>query len=330
VTQAANEAGGNSFVTEYAGSTAVTARALWFEGQYDLSTLRAAMTPPVYVQALIALGLGNDTQTLPLLAKYIPMPDAVRAMGVTESQFYGNLSFYWTQYQFPQSDLAGLTAEISSKIIEPRKNAQQTLDGLPYLTRLNTFISPDEMNKDPLFILNKDLPEVPLVHTAVLRTMCGDMQFMACNAPVRLELADGRMAWIRSGSTAAQCQFRPYDTSQLAMLPAADVVWQREETGEGTRVIDNTGAIRTGLTMNNSAFPTEQKMFPIPSQGGGTVVTGTPGNPTPVASGGKGCACAVGPAGAGGAAAGAVALSVAAMLLLRRRRRSSTKHRRVT
>ena len=33
---------------------------------------------------------------LPLLEKYIPMPDAVKAMGVTVSQFYGNISSYWS------------------------------------------------------------------------------------------------------------------------------------------------------------------------------------------------------------------------------------------
>jgi hypothetical protein len=220
VTEAANDAGGNSFIAEFAGSSTIAARALWFEGQYDLATLRAAMTPPAYVQALIALGLGNDTQTLPLLAKYIPMPDAVRATGVTESQFYANLAQYWTQFAFPPFDLAALTADVQAKIIDPRKNAQQMIDGSPYLTRLNTFISPEEMTKDPLFILNKDLPEVPLIHTAVFRTMCGNMQFMACNAPVRLELADGRMAWVRAGTTSTTCTNRPYDTSQLGSPPS--------------------------------------------------------------------------------------------------------------
>ena len=43
-----------------------------------------SMTPPAYVQQLISMGLANDPLMLPLLAKYIPMPDAVKAMNVTD------------------------------------------------------------------------------------------------------------------------------------------------------------------------------------------------------------------------------------------------------
>ena len=55
------------------------------------------------------------------------------------------------------------------------------------------------MNKDPFFFETRDLTDVSNVHTAVLRTMCGNMEYMACNAPQRLELPDGRMAWVRAG-----------------------------------------------------------------------------------------------------------------------------------
>ena len=143
---------------------------------------------------------------LPLLAKYIPMPDAVKAMGVTDSQFYGNISFYWSQYAFPPYDLAGLTDAISTSIVTPRIDAQMMIDGHPYLTRLNTFISPEEMNQDAFFFETQDLPDLSNIHTAVIRTLCGDMEYMACNAPQRLELADGRMIWLRAGSKATTCQ----------------------------------------------------------------------------------------------------------------------------
>ncbi len=328
VMQAANEAGGNAFVTEYAGPSSIAARSLWFDGQYDLTILRAAMTPPVYVQELIRLGLSNDPQTLTLLAKHIPMPDAVRTMGITESQFYGNLPLYWSQYAFPPFDLATLTTDISVKVIEPRHTAQMMIDRHPYLTRLNTFISPEEMDKDPLFIVNRDLPEIPVVRTAIFRTMCGNMQFMACNAPIRAEFPDGRMAWVRTGSTAATCTGQPYDFSKLKGLPAADVVWQREETGEGTRAIDNASVIQAGLLQNNNAFPAEQKMFPIPAQTPVTnrPVTTDPNNPNPIPQGaGMGCACGVGGPAAGGIGAGAFALVGVVAIGRRRRRRNGNE-----
>jgi hypothetical protein len=323
VSEAANGAPrGNAFVAEYAGTSSLTARTLWFDGQYNLTPLQSAMTPPAYLQALLALGLGNDSQTLPLLARYIPMPDAVKAMGITDSAFYGNLSFYWSQYAFPPYDLAGLTSEVSSKIIEPRHVAQTMMDAHPYLTRLNTFISPEEMNDDALFIVNRDLPEVPLQHTAIFQTMCGNMQFMACNAPVLLALPDGRKVWVRTGSTATTCNFRPYDLTNLQGLPAAEMVWQRQEVGEGDRVVDNSAAITAGLRANNNAFPAEQRMFPIPAQN-----PTAPGGGPVAQSGSGGCACGIGdPAGASVRAVGiglgvAMSLGLAAWLLRSGRRR---------
>ncbi len=291
--EAANKAGGNAFVAEYAGTSSIATGLLWTSGQFDLASLRAAMTPPVYVQALVTMGLAGDPQTLPLLAKYIPMPSEVQAMGVTDSFFYGNLAMYWAQYSFVGVDLVELTNQIDKVIIQPRRQAQTMIDAHTYLTRLNTFISPEEMGKDAFFTINRDLGDVSNIHTAIFRAMCGNGQYMACNAPIRMELSDGRKAWVRTGSTASTCNFRDVDMSGLAGLPAAEIVWQRDETGEGSRVIDNTGAIDEGLKVNNAGF------------------------------GGGGCGCRVGASAAGGVGL-SVGLGVALALWVGRRRRGHT------
>ena len=192
--------------------------------------------------------------------------------------FYGNINFYWQQYAFPPYDLAGLTQAISDSIVTPRINAQMMIDGHPYLTRLNTFISPEEMTKDPFFFESRDLGNVSNAHTAVLRTMCGAAEYMACNAPQRIELSDGRKFWVRAGSKAATCQATTPNVNGLTTLPAAEVVFQREETGEGMRVLDNTAAIAAGIATNNASFPNEQTRFPIPTgTGGSTGVAGAGG-----------------------------------------------------
>jgi MYXO-CTERM domain-containing protein len=295
VSQAANEAGGNAFVTEYAGPSSVAQRTVYTNGTINLTTLMMAMTPPSYVQQLISMGLANDSLMLPLLAKYIPMPDAVKAMGISDATFYGNISTYWQQYAFPPYDLAGLTQAISDSIVTPRINAQMMIDGHPYLTRLNTFISPEEMTKDPFFFEARDLTDVSNVHTAVIRTMCGNSEYMSCNAPMRLELSDGRMAWIRSGSNATTCQSK-YPTT-VTGLPSAEIAWAREDTGEGARVIDNTAVIASGLAAYNATYTAEQMRFPIPSGTGGSVgIAGAGGG----GAGGGGTATG----GAGGAVQG--------------------------
>ena len=252
--EAANDAGGNAFVTEYAGPSNIASQLLWSPGRFNAETLRAALTPADYVQALIGQGLANDAQTLPLLIKYIPMPDAAISAGITPAMFYANLALYSAQYPLPPSDLGALTDEVVTGIIEPRRLAQAMIDGHPYLTRFGTFLSPEEMNQDPLFTFNDALPDVPSRHTSVLRTMCGNFQYLACNAPVRLELPDGRMAWLRSGIKATSCQPPRTDDASLTSLPAAEMVWRRGTIGEGTVQIDNVAKIQSALTAHNASF----------------------------------------------------------------------------
>jgi len=356
VKKAADEAGGNAFVAEYAGTSTIARNAVYANGQFNLATLQASMTPPVYVQQLISMGLTSDPLMLSLLAQYIPMPPAVKMMGVTESQFYGNLQFYWSNYAFPTSDLPGLTTAIMTKIIQPRIDAQMMIDQHPYLTRLNTYISPEEMNTDPLFFESADLPDVSNVHTATLRTMCGNQNYLACNAPVRMELPDGRMAWVRAGSKGITCSYAPYN--QPANLPTLEVAWERALTGEGTRMIDNNPMIDAAINANNRLYTAEQTEFPIPFRGtglggaaggteptggagGGAVVNGTGGvvgqggtggvvgqggtkggsggafPPDEVGGTGGGCSCQVG----AGTGAGALGVWVGLGLIAFRRRR---------
>jgi MYXO-CTERM domain-containing protein len=293
VSQAANEAGGDAFVTEYAGPATIASQQVFAPGQINLDTLKAAQTPPVYVQALLSMGLGTDPLTLGLLQKFIPMPDAVKAMNVTPSQFYSNLQFYWNMYMFAPVDLAGLTDAISTSIVTPRMNAQAMIDAHPYLTRLNTYLSPDEMNQDAFFFENTDLPDVSNLHKATIRAMCGFQDYMACNAPQRLELADGRLILLSAGSKSDTCSSfggRTFDATGLASLPACEVAYKRESSGEGTAVVDNRPMIQSGIAANNVAISKQ--------------ISG-------------GCSCAV----AGGNATTALAAAALGLALLVRRRR---------
>jgi hypothetical protein len=211
----------------------------------------------VYVQALIGMGLTSDPLMLGLLQKYIPMPDAVKNMNVTPNQFYGNLQFYWAQFAFPPFDLAGLTDAISTSIVKPRLAAQMLIDGHPMLTRLQTFISPAEMDKDAFFFETQDLPNLSNVRTATIRTMCSP-EYLYCNAPQRLELADGRKLALRQGTSDAYCTAYynatdPYPKF-IATLPAASVAYDRELMGDGTVVLDNRTKINSAISTYNAAF----------------------------------------------------------------------------
>ena len=53
------------------------------------------------------------------------------------------------------------SSALDEAVVRPLREAQKNLDDNPYLTRLYSTVSPDEMTRDPLFTFNADLPEVP-------------------------------------------------------------------------------------------------------------------------------------------------------------------------
>src|SRR5262249_27827702 len=131
-----------------------------------------------------------------------------------------------------------------------------------------------------------------------IRTMCGNMEYLQCNAPQRLELADGRMIWLRHGSKSTQCTFTPTDNSDLQKMPAGQVVWSRELMGAGTVITDNSKKIMDAITAHNASFAAEQMMMPIPPNSGTAGSVGSPDGG--MMTGAAGAGGVTGNAGAGG------------------------------
>jgi hypothetical protein len=174
VTQAVNEASGRAFVTEYAGSSALLDDLIYRDGQYDLATLRAIDDPAAFVMALLNQGFPRDTTMQALLRKHIPMPESLVAQGVTEQQFYNNLEAYEDALAGFDFDPAAFVADLEERIVKPLRDTQALFDSKPYLSRLFTTVSPDEMTRDPIFTENPDLPDVSNVHTATAVATCAD------------------------------------------------------------------------------------------------------------------------------------------------------------
>jgi MYXO-CTERM domain-containing protein len=322
VKRAADEAGGNAFIAEYAGTARILDRALWPNPQINLALLRVNATPPEFLQMLVAQGLTSYGQTLPLLRVYIPEPQVLKDMGVSEAQFYANNAFYWQRYQadFAPFDPDKLTNEIDKAIVKPLRDGQTMFDAHPYLTRLATFISPEEMNRDPLFIFNEELPPLSNVHISVANILCGQQNYRSCEAPVRLDMPDGRSVWFRKPGN--DC-FSSYERGALDSMPALAIAYEREDVGEGMKIIDNSAMIAKTLNAHNQPFspPGPGGVTPGPNGSGGGAPTdggtgGTTGSGVRTAGGG-GCGCAVAE---GPMAAGAFTLMLALALLGRGRR----------
>jgi hypothetical protein len=175
LTQAVDEAAGHGFVTEYAGSSDVVYD-VYYEGQCDASKLAPITDPETFMMQMLQLNCPRDPTSQGVIKKHIPKPDDLPEGCQTDQEFYT-----WNLEQclkhMPEGwifDGAAMAADVEEKITGPLKAAQALLDKHPYLTRLYTTVSPDEMNRDPFFAFNPDLEDVSNHHTAMGTGECTD------------------------------------------------------------------------------------------------------------------------------------------------------------
>jgi MYXO-CTERM domain-containing protein len=238
---------------------------------------------------------------LQVLRVQIPLTATLASQGITEANFYANMEYYWGSFKadFAPFDPVAATTAMDTDVLSPLDSYQTLFARTGRLTRLATFISPEEMTKDPLFVPNPSLPDMAPQHLAIAHVMCGNGA-SACAAPVRLQTEDGQ-----------DVNFRPttcmqYARGDLDLLPASTVAWQRDPDTEGTLVVDNRPQIAAALQVHNAAI-----IMPTTGSGGST-----PGGGLRGSGGGSGCGCTTaGPPGL------VLWLTVAGGLALSRRRR---------
>ena len=136
---------------------------------------------------------------------------------------------------FAPFDSVAAAAEFDTDILIPMDTYRALFDRSGRLTRLATFISPEEMTSDPLFVTNASLPDVAPQHMAVAHVMCGDNSD-PCAAPVRLQIEDGREVDRRLRLHA----IRPRQSRD--QLPAAESPGSAAPTARAD-VVDNRAAI---------------------------------------------------------------------------------------
>ncbi|MEK6606923.1 MAG: DUF2330 domain-containing protein [Myxococcota bacterium] len=231
VAQAADEAGGNAFTTEYAGTTDVMDARLWWDDRYQVDALRALDDPGEFMNALIGQGWPASGQLLAVLRRHMPLPEALVEDGVSEQSFYNCVECYeeYIDYTF---DAVATADELEATIAAPMEAAQALFDAHAYLTRLTTFISPEEMTIDPIFAQNADLPDVSNVHAAQATLVCGAGGAWGQSAIV-VTLPDGRQVVVLPSEYGGY----EWPTGE----PAAAVVEQLEAEGFGKVLVDNVG-----------------------------------------------------------------------------------------
>ena len=279
IIRATHEADGrHTFVTEYAGPSKILQNVLNAPGRFGTQAELAAQPDAIsfvtylnnhgYAQAQQSPGgpggpgpaqgfggLSYTSQLLAILGNYIPVPPQLVKKGVTPQSFYGNISYWLGSYkqQFP-GDFTGYTIsyqptmmaqELFDRVVTPTVEAGALFDSYPYLTRLYTTLSPEDMNKDPVFSYNVGLPDFANVHQATLTYHCGffgrDNQ---STTPATLLTADG---WAIN---------YPYGTGSNPQppgsLPASKEIQVLAEEGPPKNVTDNSGTIGGDLGHSGS------------------------------------------------------------------------------
>ena len=217
VAEAADEAGGRAFATDYAGTSSILKDRIFESERYNVDALRLIDNPSEFIAFMLITGFPRDSQSQSLIRRHIPMPPAVLTEGVLEvwfrgdeeayqravddgtlqdiadRSFYNNMEAYAKYTMDLNFDPNAFADELESVVVKPLRETQTLFDSNPFLTRLYTTMSADEMTEDPMFSFNTDLPEVSNTRRAQARCECPDGPDTAPeNKLVVITLSDGR------------------------------------------------------------------------------------------------------------------------------------------
>lgn len=284
ITRAVDDADGHhSFVTEYAGTSSISAGVLDPEGRFgNREELAAIADAQAYINYLNNSGFTvinsfgqYSSQMLSILQDHLPVPSALLANGIAPNDYYTNISYYLDVLRMEQPELFAdldleyspeeLTGQLWERIVTPTLEAGRIIRENPYLTRLFTTLSPEEMSKDPVFSFNPSLPEVSNIHTARLVTTCEYDVFSGEQFSSRLITEQGWVLYLpENGGN---------DWPQ-ANLPASRATEVLREEGPAEVVKDNNRAVSDAIKRFRAAPGSSGGCVAAPGLGGGAAGVG--------------------------------------------------------
>jgi len=239
---AANEAGGQGFVSERAGPSSDYEGILVLEFErLDWEALRmsaGALTASELLAESSRRFIGWDG--------YRGLIERVLPEGVDADAFLGCPSC--NSEAFEALDKQAFIDALGEEVVEPMISTQELILSRPYVTRFYTTLSAPEMDLDPLFDFNPDLPEVSNIHTARRVIEC-HRSLYRWEAPSRFELEDGRVVRLNPGAP------WPFLVGEEDTPPANALVLSLTTSGPGSVVQDNSAAIDQSLAKHNATVP---------------------------------------------------------------------------
>jgi len=316
VSAAADEAGGQGFVTEYAAASSALGSPIWTpqdENQWQQFQSRTYTTfQQVFDASYNVWGAWDGFWDAIGPLVNLPVPLAT---------FQSCPYCYRDQATFVSgATVASYLDALNTQVIKPMRDFQKLFDAHTYVSRLYTTMSAGEMTVDPLFTFNRDLPNVSNLHTAERVIECSPDLYQS-DAPWRIVLPQGT---VRGTGTQATSRTWP---SAFDSQPATSRILQLGATGSGVVREDNSKAIADQIKAYNATLPAGTGGSLASGSGGQMNASGSAGN----ASGGyalhghaaenSGCSVAFGARGGPWALSLLVGVGAA---LRRRRQRTAT------
>ncbi len=279
VGRAVDEAGGNAFVTDYAGTASLMAGMVYPEPGYDVDSLRQYTDPAEFVQQALWLGLPRNATMQNLLRRHIPMPQDLIDQGVEERDFYNNLQGWAQWLQDLDFDPNAFVDDLNELLLTPMQEAQQLFEDerYPWMTRLQTTLSGWEMNADPAFLFVRDELDIKGAQVtdfphngAVPRERWAQQDFIGGDETIS--------CWQVASAVNTLSGVKPvlqWPNSKLGMdkfpsasdmpactdLPAAMVIERFNEEGRAAVILDQRDAIQAAAPMGYCA-PTVEPPAP--------------------------------------------------------------------
>jgi MYXO-CTERM domain-containing protein len=199
---AVDEAGGHAFLTEFAGAAGPVAEGFAaLVPDYNTAALAQIAHPVDFVAEMLRQGFARDPAVQGLLRQFIPIPASLVQQGVSEAQFYNMISQYRSAIDSDPGrapfNAAGFAQVLEDTIVKPTQESLVLLKSHPYLTRLYTTMSAEEMTVDPDFDFNSDAPDVSNLFTAKATIESCEQDWS--ERRIRIELPDGRFFYQKFG-----------------------------------------------------------------------------------------------------------------------------------
>ena len=231
ITQAADEAGGQAFATDYSGGAWILIDSLmprWL-GMQDVD-LTNRNTPDAIVDELRRHNWTFDDELLGVLKTCMTIHN-----GVSAEEFADCPSCY-TKVQ----DVDGVACDnaVQTMLIDPLQHAEALFERHPTITRLSSSMSANEMTVDPVFVFNPDMPEVSALRFATETYRCGSVLRNQEQVTRELELSDGRMLLIPSVNWLERNQTTEAEILAEQRTIAAQRIAETRRSGDPTVLAD--------------------------------------------------------------------------------------------